>query len=178
MLESLTNILESLNRFLSEREKLQKMEEGLAESHQLMALVKEAEASPDGQHPLYKLSERYFALQQAQNMMIGATMSLRQKVEDCDSRLSQYDMAIHFLGNSQIRILIDKEESKSIQVFNNLMLDDVKEFLQNAGQPTLIEQVIFNIFISLYINNFFYFIYIYYKFNLFSFYSVQNQTMI
>ncbi|VVC40721.1 Hypothetical protein CINCED_3A013789 [Cinara cedri] len=140
MLESLANIIESFNKFLSEREKLQKMEEGLAESHQLMALVKEAEASPAGQHPLYKLPERYYALQQAQNMMIGATMSLRQKVEDCDSRLSQYDMAVHFLGSSQIRILIDKEKSKSIQVFNNLLLDDVKDFLQNAGQPALIEQ--------------------------------------
>jgi len=141
MLESLTTIIESLNSFLSEREKLQKMEEGLAESHQLMALLKEAEASPVGQHPLYKLPERYFALQQAQNMMIGATMSLRQKVEDCDLRLSQYKMAAHFLGTSQIRILIEKEESKSIQIFNDILMDDVKEFLQNAGQPTLIEQV-------------------------------------
>lgn len=148
MLESLANILESLNRFLLEKEKLQKMEEGLAESHQLMALVKEAEASPAGQHPLYKLPERYFALQQAQNMMIGATMSLRQKFKDCDSRLAQYDMAVHFLGKSQIRLLIEKEESKSIQVFNNLLLEDVKDFLQNAGQPTLIEQVIFNVFIE------------------------------
>lgn len=143
MLESLTNITESLNNFLSEKEKLQKMEEGLAESHQLMALVKEAEASPAGQHPLYKLPERYFALQQTQNMMIGATMSLRQKVEDCDLRLSQYEMAVHFLGNTQIRMLIDKKESRSVQVFNNLLLDDVKEFLQNAGQPILIDQVIF-----------------------------------
>lgn len=144
MLESLSNILESLSSFLLEREKLQKMEESFAESHQLMALVKEAEASPAGQHPLYKLPERYFALQQAQNMMIGSTMSLRQKVEDCDSRLTQYEMAVHFLGSSQIRLLIEKEESKSMQVFNNLLLDDVKEFLQNAGQPTLIDQVIFN----------------------------------
>jgi len=143
--------MESLNKFLLEREKLQKMEEGLAESHQLMALVKEAEASPAGQHPLYKLPERYFALQQTQNLMIGATMSLRQKVEDCDSRLSQYEMAVHFLGSSQIRILIDQEESKSIQLFNNLLLDDVKEFLQNAGQPMLIEQVIFGINIYIYI---------------------------
>lgn len=143
MLESLANILESLNCFLREKEKLQKIEEGLAESHQLMALVKEAEASPVGQHPLYKLPERYFALQQAQNMMIGATMSLRQKVEECDVRLSQYEMAVHFLGNTQIRMLIDKEESRSIHVFNNLMLNDVKEFLQNAGQPNLIEQVTF-----------------------------------
>ncbi|CAI6351779.1 unnamed protein product [Macrosiphum euphorbiae] len=142
MLESMTNIMESLKKFLMEREKLQKMEEGLAESHQLMALVKEAEASPAGQHPLYKLPERYFALQQTQNMMIGATMSLRQKVEDCDSRLSQYDMAVHFLGSRQIRILIDQEESRSIQLFNNLLFDDVKEFLQNAGQPILIEQCI------------------------------------
>lgn len=141
MLESLTNILESLNNFLIEREKLQKVEEGLAESHQLMALVKEAEASPAGQHPLYKLPERYFALQQAQNMMIGATMSLRQKVEDCDSRLSQYEMAVHYLGSSQIRVLIDKEESISLQAYNSLLLDDVKDFLQNAGQLTLIEQV-------------------------------------
>lgn len=141
MLESLTNILESLNNFLIEREKLQKVEEGLAESHQLMALVKEAEASPAGQHPLYKLPERYFALQQAQNMMIGATMSLRQKVEDCDSRLSQYEMAVHYLGTSQIRVLIDKEESISLQAYNSLLLDDVKDFLQNAGQLTLIEQV-------------------------------------
>lgn len=145
MLGSLINILEGLNSFLLEREKLQKMEEGLAESHQLMALVKEAEASPSGQHPLYKLPERYFALQQAQNMMIGATMSLRQKIEDCDNRLSQYDMAVHFLGSSQIRLLIDNEESRSIQVLNNLLMDNVKEFLQNAGQPTLIEQVIFSI---------------------------------
>jgi len=144
MLESMTNIMDSLNKFLLEREKLQKMEEGLAESHQLMALVKEAEASPAGQHPLYKLPERYFALQQTQNMMIGATMSLRQKVEDCDSRLSQYEMAVNFLGSRQIRILIDQEESRSIQLFNNLLFDDVKEFLQNAGQPTLIEQVIFD----------------------------------
>lgn len=142
MLDSLTNIVEGLNGLLLEKEKLQKMEEGLAESHQLMALVKEAEASPPGQHPLYKLPERYFALQQAQNMMIGATMSLRQKVEDCDSRLSQYEMAVHFIANSQIRVLIDKEESRSMQIFNNLLLDDVKEFLQNAGQPTLVEQVI------------------------------------
>lgn len=147
MLESLSNIKESLNNFLTEKEKLKKMEEGLAESHQLMALVKEAEASPVGQHPLYKLPERYFALQQAQNMMIGATMSLRQKIEDCDLRLSQYEMAVHFIGNSQIRMLIDKEESRSIQVFNSLMLNDVKEFLQNAGQPTLIEQVMFFIII-------------------------------
>jgi len=138
----MTNIMESLNTFLVEKEKLQKMEEGLAESHQLMALVKEAEASPTGQHPLYKLPERYFALQQTQNMMIGATMSLRQKVEDCDSRLSQYEMAVHFLGSSQIRMLIDQEESRSIQLFNSLLYDDVKEFLQNAGQPILIEQVI------------------------------------
>lgn len=145
MLGSLINILEGLNSFLLERKKLQKMEEGLAESHQLMALVKEAEASPSGQHPLYKLPERYFALQQAQNMMIGATMSLRQKIEDCDNRLSQYDMAVHFLGSSQIRLLIDNEESRSIQVLNNLLMDNVKEFLQNAGQPTLIEQVIFSI---------------------------------
>lgn len=143
MLESLSNILDSLNRFLLEREKLQKMEESFAESHQLMALVKEAEASPADQHPLYKLPERYFALQQAQSMMVGATMSLRQKVEDCDSRLSQYEMAVHFLGSTQIRLLIEKEESRSIQVFNSLLLDDVKEFLQNAGQPTLIEQVMF-----------------------------------
>lgn len=141
MLESLKNIIETLNKFLLEKEKLQKMEEGLAESHQLMALLKEAEASPANQHPLFKLPERYFALQQAQNMMIGATMSLRQKVEDCDSRLSQYKMAVHFLRNSQIRILIEKEESRSVQVFNNILIDDVKEFLQNAGQPSLIEQV-------------------------------------
>uniref|UniRef100_A0A2S2R2K0 non-specific serine/threonine protein kinase n=1 Tax=Sipha flava TaxID=143950 RepID=A0A2S2R2K0_9HEMI len=140
MLESLTNIMGRLNSYLLEKEKLQKMEEGLAESHQLMALVKEAEASPAGQHPLYKLPERYFALQQTQNMMIGATMSLRQKIEDCDSRLSQYEMAVRFLGSSQIRILIDKEESRSIQAFNNLLLENVKEFLQNAGQPILIEQ--------------------------------------
>lgn len=143
MLESLTNIMESLNNFLSEKEKLQKMEEGLAESHQLMALVKEAEASPAGQHPLYKLPERYYALQQTQNIMIGATMSLRQKIEDCDSRLSQYEMSVHFLGSTQIRMLIDKKESRSVQVFNSLLLDDVKEFLQNAGQPILIDQVIF-----------------------------------
>jgi len=142
MLESLTNILKSLNRFLLEKEKLQKMEENFAESHQLMALVKEAEASPVGQHPLYKLPERYYALQQAQNMMIGATMSLRQKVEESELRLSQYEMAVHFLGSTQIRILIDKEESRSLQIFNNLLVDDVKEFLQNAGQLTLIEQVI------------------------------------
>jgi len=68
-------------------------------------------------------------------------MSLRQKIEDCDLRLSQYKMAAHFLGTSQIRILIEKEESRSIQIFNDILMDDVKEFLQNAGQPTLIEQV-------------------------------------
>lgn len=149
MLESLTNIMGSLNSYLLEKEKLQKMEEGLAESHQLMALVKEAEASPAGQHPLYKLPERYFGLQQTQNMMIGATMSLRQKIEDCDSRLSQYEMAVRFLGSSQIRILIDKEESRSLQAFNNLLLEDVKEFLQNAGQPILIEQVINSTYLNI-----------------------------
>ncbi|XP_050421824.1 serine/threonine-protein kinase SMG1 [Adelges cooleyi] len=140
MLASLSSINESINNYLMVRAKLQKMEEGLAESHQLMALVKEAEASPVGQHPLYKLPERYFTLQQTQNMMIGSTMSLRQKIEDCDSRLSQYEMAMHYIAVSQIRKIIEKEDSKSRHVFNYLLQEDVKEFLQNAGQTSLIEQ--------------------------------------
>jgi len=144
--------LESLNIFLLEKGKLQNVEEGLAESHQLMALVKEAEASA-GQHPLYELPKRYFSLQHAKNMMITATMSLRQQVEDCDSRLSQYEVAVRFLSNSQIRSLIEEEERRSIQVFNSLLFDDVKEFLQNAGQPTLIEQVIFVLYVNVFVNN-------------------------
>ncbi|XP_050541278.1 serine/threonine-protein kinase SMG1 [Daktulosphaira vitifoliae] len=140
MEESLETVEESINNYLIEKVKLQKMEEGLAESHQLMALVKEAEASPTGQHPLYKLPERYFALQQTQSMMIGSTMSLRQKVEDCDSRLSQYEMAMHYLAASQIHLMIEKEETKLHQSYNSLLSEDVKEFLQNAGQTNLIEQ--------------------------------------
>lgn len=157
MLKSLASILESLNRFLLEKGKLQNLEEGLAESHQLMALVKEAEASA-GQHPLYELPKRYFSLQHAQNIMITATMSLRQQIEDCDSRLSEYEMAVHFLSNTQIRTLIEEEERRSIQVFDGLLFDDVKEFLQNAGQLTLIEQVIFLYIVLLFIIRFIIFI--------------------
>lgn len=114
-------------------------EDYLKDLHQQMALVKEAEAHGLNNHPLYTLPVRYESYRKTKEAMNTAMRDLDSLINDCELHLQTYSAAVNALGGNQfsqwVRELNANVDHESFKVF-----DLVKEFLQNAGQTSMIEQ--------------------------------------
>lgn len=114
-------------------------EDYLKDLHQQMALVKEAEAHGLNNHPLYTLPSRYESYRKTKEAMNTAMRDLDSLINDCELHLQTYSTAVNAIGGNQfsqwVRELNANVDHESFKVF-----DLVKEFLQNAGQTSMIEQ--------------------------------------
>lgn len=79
--------------------------DGLAKGSQQLEVLKAAAAHP--QHHLYSLHSRYQSRKDASDAMIKAQIGLKQKLEECDSQLSQFKVSrngghvVFFIGNNR-----------------------------------------------------------------------------
>lgn len=132
-------MLEILKKYLNEYKKFTDVEELLQDLHQQMALVKEAEANGICKHPLYSLPTRYDSYKKTQDAINNAKKDLENIAQDCELRALRYTEALRLLDSQQFAQwsveLNSKFDMENVKVF-----DIVKEFLQNAGQSSMITQ--------------------------------------
>lgn len=69
--------------------RVKKAEENLADAHQQMALVKEAEAQGH-KHPLFNLASRCSALLKARSALNATVKILKDKTEEYDRDINNY----------------------------------------------------------------------------------------
>lgn len=81
-----------LKHWLDIQTSLRTSREALQDTHQLMALVKEAEAQPT--HPLYSLAARHSALSCVREAVSSAMTSLHEQLEECKKHLSMHKVII------------------------------------------------------------------------------------
>lgn len=91
MVVELPDLALAVEKWLAGTSELKKAEDSLQECHQLMALVKEAEAHT--QHALYTLPTRYAASRSASDAASKAHAALQTKRDDCTLQLQQYKVS-------------------------------------------------------------------------------------
>lgn len=80
-----------MQKWLSQSSLVKAAEDTLQERHQLMALVKEAEAHAT--HALYSLPARYATNRAATDATNTARQTLKAKLEECARQIQQYDVS-------------------------------------------------------------------------------------
>lgn len=78
-----------LKEYLKVTEEMKKAEESLADAHQQMALVKEAEAQGH-KHPLFNLASRCSMLLRARSALNATVKLLKDKIEEYDRDMNNY----------------------------------------------------------------------------------------
>ncbi|XP_063243710.1 serine/threonine-protein kinase SMG1 isoform X2 [Bacillus rossius redtenbacheri] len=137
ILQALPELMSHLNKWLEVSELIRVSEESLQDCHQQMALVKEAEASP--QHSLFTLTARYSKHRLAQDATNKVKAALREKIEECDRQLNLHKLALSSVRGPQLAKWV-ADLSRPVDKDGHLVFDLVKEFLQNAGQTPMITQ--------------------------------------
>lgn len=115
------------------------IEDTLQDLHQQMALVKEAEANGICKHSLYTLPTRYEAYRKTQDTIDIAKRDLNEIINQCEIHLQKYTEAIKTLESPQF-VKWHMEMNVSYDQDSVRVFDLVKEFLQNAGQSSMITQ--------------------------------------
>lgn len=117
---------------------VKKAEENLADAHQQMALVKEAEAQGH-KHPLFNLASRCSVLLKARSALNTTVKMLKDRSEEYDRDINNYLTALSNIKGETLSRWVKQLSSKlhpdSFQTF-----DLVKEFLQTAGQSNMVSQ--------------------------------------
>nr|XP_018895690.1 PREDICTED: serine/threonine-protein kinase SMG1-like [Bemisia tabaci] len=137
LMQELKNLQACIEEWLEETRKLEKGEERLAEQHEQLALVKEAEACP--QHSLFSLPARYSSHQAATSAMEKVRTLLNEKVIDCDRHLAQYSAALSCISGPQLSQWLTEVNART-KVNDDQIFDLVSEFLQTSGQAALLSQ--------------------------------------
>ncbi|KAI5704053.1 hypothetical protein M8J75_001535 [Diaphorina citri] len=136
LLACMQDIREALQEYLSEDSAQKKLEAKLHERHLQNAYINEARTDPN--HAFYTLPGRYKQVMEARRCKVNVLNTLQEKIEDCDKQLTQYKQAmVCLLGEwlDDVKRSGSSSLSASCQVF-----DLIKEFLQNAGQTSLVTQ--------------------------------------
>ncbi|KAK6645471.1 hypothetical protein RUM43_001748 [Polyplax serrata] len=131
-------VVKHLKEYLKKLEELKEAEESLADSHQQMALVKEAEAQGH-KHPLFHLASRCSVLLRAKGAHNATMKLLKDKIEEYDKDINNYKTALSNIKGDILSHWVKQLTSKlypdSFHTF-----DLVKEFLQTAGQSNMVAQ--------------------------------------
>ncbi|XP_047110312.1 serine/threonine-protein kinase SMG1 [Schistocerca piceifrons] len=134
---ALPEVKELLLKWLEQQASMRVSCEALQDSHQLMALVKEAESQPT--HPLYSLATRHSAHRRVQDALSATRAALQERLEECDKHLTMHKNALACVHGTQIQQWLTQLNQESEKDYH-LVFDLVKEFLQNAGQSQMIVQ--------------------------------------
>ncbi|XP_017781881.1 PREDICTED: serine/threonine-protein kinase SMG1 [Nicrophorus vespilloides] len=112
-------------------------EDLLQDLHQQMALVKEAEANGLSKHSLLTLPSRYESYRRTKDVVTHAKQDLDKIVSDCEIHLDKFMDAIKTLQTQQTQQwFLEMQTNVELKTVFSL----VKEFLQNAGQSSMISQ--------------------------------------
>ncbi|KRT81293.1 hypothetical protein AMK59_5450 [Oryctes borbonicus] len=139
ILEEIPEAIELVKKYLNEYKNVTDIEELLQDLHQQMALVKEAEANGICKHPLYSLPTRYDSYKKTQDAINNAKKDLENIVKDCEMRALRYSDTLRLLEGQQFTQW-SMELNASFDMENVKVYDIVKDFLQNAGQSSMITQ--------------------------------------
>nr|CAD7257208.1 unnamed protein product [Timema shepardi] len=137
ILSAMPELFVHLNKWLEVQGLIRSSEESLQDCHQQMALLKEAEASP--QHPLYTLADRYSKHCRSRDASEKVRVALKEKIEDCDKHLNLHKVALSSVRGPQLAQWM-AELNYPVDKDSHLVFDLVKEFLQNAGKGQMITQ--------------------------------------
>lgn len=133
-------VIKNLKNWLEEHQSVQVAEEALQDLHQQMALIKEAEANINtGKHNLFTLPNRYHSYKLTYEAFNTAKKLLEEKIEDCEKHTKAHVTALAAIRGTQLSQWI-QELNFPIDHENHLVFDHIKEFLQNAGQSSMIQQ--------------------------------------
>uniref|UniRef100_A0A8D9A0V0 non-specific serine/threonine protein kinase n=1 Tax=Cacopsylla melanoneura TaxID=428564 RepID=A0A8D9A0V0_9HEMI len=133
LLTSMQDIRDALTEYLSEDSAQKRLEAKLHERHLQNAYINEART--DSNHAFYSLPGRYKQVIEARRCRTNVLNTLQEKIEDCDKQLTQYKQAMVCLLGQWLDDVKRSLPSSVCQVF-----DLIKEFLQNAGQNSLVSQ--------------------------------------
>ncbi|XP_022908365.2 serine/threonine-protein kinase SMG1 [Onthophagus taurus] len=139
ILNNLPILDELLTKWLNESKTCSQVQELLQDLHQQMALVKEAEANGISKHSLYSLPNRYNKYKQAQDSIANAKKDLDSLIKDCGAKGQRYTEALLILEGQQFPQWL-MELNASFEAEHQWAFDIVKDFLQNAGQSTMLAQ--------------------------------------
>lgn len=89
ILTVIPKVVKHLKEYLEVTQEMKKAEESLADAHQQMALVKEAEAQGH-KHPLFNLASRCSALLRARSAHNVTVKMLKDKIEEYDKDINNY----------------------------------------------------------------------------------------
>ncbi|XP_044735996.1 serine/threonine-protein kinase SMG1 isoform X2 [Chrysoperla carnea] len=133
-------VIKNLKKWIEEYQNVQNAEEALQDLHQQMAIVKEAEANiGTGKHSLFTLPQRYQTYKRTYEAFNLAKKNLDDKIEDCEKHTKLHVVALAAIRGPQLSQWI-QELNFPIDHENHLVFDLIKEFLQNAGQSSMITQ--------------------------------------
>lgn len=106
ILNVIPKVVKHLKEYLKLLQDMKKAEENLADAHQQMALVKEAEAQGH-KHPLFNLASRCSELLAARSAHNTAIKLLKDKTDEYDKDINNYMVTIdHFNGITTMKSLV------------------------------------------------------------------------
>ncbi len=85
---AVNELCSNIEKWTETEKNLTNVMDGLAKGSQQLEVLKAAAAHP--QHHLYSLHSRYQSRKDASDAMIKAQFGLKQKLEDCDTQMTQY----------------------------------------------------------------------------------------
>lgn len=121
-----------------EETKVKQSEDRLLELHQQMALIKEAEYHGRN-HSLYTLPKRFTLYQQTQGCLQNARKALEEKISEFENNSLMHSSALSKLRGPQLTQWL-QELNFPLDHDNHRVFDVIKDFLQNAGQTSMITQ--------------------------------------
>jgi serine/threonine-protein kinase SMG1 len=137
----LPEMKQAAENWLKEDEELTTIEKKLQDCQEQMTLIKEIESfgSNLSNHPLHAISQKYSSYKQAKNAVEDSMKVLVKILKDFDSQIEDFAATTEVLNGPQLMAWV-QEFSSTNEEDEKPIFDNIKEFLTNAGQSTMITQ--------------------------------------
>ncbi|XP_034948666.1 serine/threonine-protein kinase SMG1 isoform X2 [Chelonus insularis] len=137
MMKTLPMLSHQLAEWMETNDSLRQCQDSLQERHQQLNLVKEAQTIGKN-HSLYSVVKRYNACKKARDAHEKAKCGLQKKIEECEKQINIHNMALTVLRGPKLAKWLTEFETSSSTREDHMVFDLVKEFLQNAGQNSMV----------------------------------------
>lgn len=136
----LPEIKQCADNLIKENEELKSVKSRLQECHQQMTLIKEIDAYGQNlsKHPLYSISQKYASYKQAKNAVEDSKKALVKILKDFDTQIETFANTIEVINGPQLIQWV--QEFAGPDEEDQPIFDNIKEFLTNAGQSSMIAQ--------------------------------------
>ncbi|XP_059470336.1 serine/threonine-protein kinase SMG1 isoform X2 [Neocloeon triangulifer] len=139
LLEARTHLSDKLHKWILICMEVQKIQNAVQEAHQQMSVLKEA-AAVGPNHPIFTLHERNVNYMRVEGALANVEVQLRKTLEETKTNISRIQSAVIAIKTTgEVRLWANELQAIN-QIESQELFDLVREFLNSAGQSSILEQ--------------------------------------